>query len=1754
VTESTANSYTIPPRYHAPLLLKESTSTSVYRANDAIERQQVAIKVLHNSLRTEEDLLQFKSEFATLATLQHPGIIRVHDFGVLDGGFPYFTMEYLEGKRITEYFNGQNWDALYDVVIQIAAALHHIHTLGIIHFDLKPSNVLVSDAGRVKLMDFGVAAGGQQILDRKIRGTLHYMAPEVLRQDRVDARADLYALGMTLYETVTGALPTYGRPPIEIIRFHLDEEIRRPSAINPNIPERLERVIIRLLEKDPRDRYPSAAALLHDLASAASTSIAPGELLVGRGELLAAPLIGRAHEIDEIAQAITRAREGNGGGIIIAGAEGLGKSRIVREATRQAQLDGARVFVGRCPVNRKSIYAPFFEIFQQMLSAMNPEADAVGEIRRLLRPAPGEGKAGRAEKFRLYNRIVQSIQDFYGFLNVGSDGAPLILVIEDLQWVDPATSDLLAFLVGEARHGTLLVICTVTTRRSGETSLDEGSGAEEWEQRARDLAIPVVDVQPLSEDGVREYVEALLGGQRLPSEFVRWIAWESGGSPLHVRRIIDLLIDRDTLRFDGSGWAIDMDRVHTLRVPGGSAAIWNEKLESLDPKSRSLLQRASVLGDRFDLATLANVARTEAEPTYGTLRKLVARGLVDESTDGALFVFPQISLRETLYAGMVESERAELHRRAGEYLETRHGDAAEFVGQIAYHHARGSDHVKGIDYSIRAGELAAAALAHEQAGEFYRIALELMDLVGEEQRKPAIRERLGDAYYRAANYRGAMQVYQFLLKTTQARPDDDESHLRSAAIMKKIGKVLAKRSDYEAALSYFGNAIQIYERVDRSIDVAEILNRMAWIHKDKGDLAESERTASQAASLIERLPVATVHGYVSNIIGVIAYSRGDWQRARPHFERALAISEQLESAQLRKVATSNLAAAMWKLGEWDQALQHYRRNLERSEAEGDLWDLVTAYNNVAIIEFSRGNFQAAATLLEKSVRIDEKLGSPENEALAQENLGEALEMLGHWKEAREHYQRCLSIEGFDENRPGRISVYIPLARLTAKGGDLARGLAYAQKAYDAAERLRDEDLLAEAAFTLSVIERERENFGEATRFLNEARNLFENSATVHGLARVHTMAADLALRQQKLQDAEQSVAVAAEMAARLGDRFTAAQLAAVSGKVCFVTGRREEAELKFAEALQVFEELGTQYELGRLLFDVGLLREDADEAAQTIRRAVRIFERLEAAPDLERARGALFRIRPAGKTPESSVVGLYEIVKIINSTLNLEEVLNRVLDIVLRRLRAERGMILLIDPITSALRTRVARNIREGAEGESKRSPQAIIKEVIQSGRSIMSADARADERFVDSETVISENIVSTLCVPLIIRDRIAGAIYVDHRETRHLFGQRDLNFLEAFADQAAIAIDNARLYEELESARARLSLENESLRSEVLVEKHLDSLIGHSEAVVRVQFTIRKASSSASTVLLRGESGTGKGLVARIIHNVGPRRNGPFIKFNCAALPETLAESELFGHEKGAFTGADRRKLGRFELANGGTIFLDEIGKVSLAMQSKLLRVVEDKEFERVGGTQTIKSDVKIIAATNLDLERAIEDGSFREDLYYRLNIIPIHLKPLRERKEDIPGLVEHFIRKICKDLGIDTKRLEPGMLDVFASYHWPGNVRELEATLHRAIVMANDDVLTRNDFFGLLADPNRQVPDLPVSALPGELLNPMVKKMQITDGVYEDLLARVDRQLIVQALAESGGRIRETSRRLGLARNTLRAKLQRYGIDVER
>jgi two-component system response regulator HydG len=349
-----------------------------------------------------------------------------------------------------------------------------------------------------------------------------------------------------------------------------------------------------------------------------------------------------------------------------------------------------------------------------------------------------------------------------------------------------------------------------------------------------------------------------------------------------------------------------------------------------------------------------------------------------------------------------------------------------------------------------------------------------------------------------------------------------------------------------------------------------------------------------------------------------------------------------------------------------------------------------------------------------------------------------------------------------------------------------------------------------------------------------------------------------------------------------------------------------------------------------------------------------------------------------------------------------------------------------------------------------------------------------------------------------------------------------------------------AKVDKGLELAATRKQVERLQQHNALLVAQdaaHAGTLVGQSEPMQRLVSLVRRAASSDATVLVQGESGTGKELVARMIHDLSPRASGPFVVVHCAALAESLLESELFGHERGAFTGAVKRKLGRFELADGGTLFLDEIGEISSSIQTKLLRVLQEKELQRVGGEETLKVDVRVVAATNRDLKAEVQKGRFREDLFYRLHIVPLSIPPLRDRPEDIPLLTRHFLARSAARINRRVTGLSDGAMRALQRYPWPGNVRELENAIEQALVFAEGDQLTEADLPAFL-----QAPAAQKSA--GAL--PVVQGDRSLTEILEDL----ERQLIQQAYEKARGVKTETARLLGIKTSALYYKLEKYGF----
>jgi len=406
--------------------------------------------------------------------------------------------------------------------------------------------------------------------------------------------------------------------------------------------------------------------------------------------------------------------------------------------------------------------------------------------------------------------------------------------------------------------------------------------------------------------------------------------------------------------------------------------------------------------------------------------------------------------------------------------------------------------------------------------------------------------------------------------------------------------------------------------------------------------------------------------------------------------------------------------------------------------------------------------------------------------------------------------------------------------------------------------------------------------------------------------------------------------------------------------------------------------------------------------------------------------------------------------------------------------------------------------------------------------------DLRDAPPFLEHAPLLEEGIRTTISVPLTAKGRFLGTLNVGSRVPGR-YGPGDVSLLAAIGEQVALAIENLLAYEEIAALKARLEEENVYLQEEVRAEAARGEVVGESPAILGVLANVRKVARTDSTVLVTGETGTGKELIVSAIHSLSRRKDKLLVKVNCAALPAGVIESELFGHEKGAFTGALTRRVGRFELANRGTLFLDEVGDLPLELQAKLLRVLQDGEFERVGGTQTLKVDVRLIAATNRDLEQAVSEERFRADLFYRLNVFPIVIPPLRKRPHDIPALARHFAMFYAAKMGRKVGMLSADVLDRLVAYPWPGNVRELQNVIERAVILSPSGRFELGD---LVATP------APAGGSP----KPQVRSL-------ED----IERRHIVAVLEETGWRVsgeRGAARILGLQRTTLEARMKRLGI----
>jgi transcriptional regulator with GAF, ATPase, and Fis domain/tetratricopeptide (TPR) repeat protein len=997
----------------------------------------------------------------------------------------------------------------------------------------------------------------------------------------------------------------------------------------------------------------------------------------------------------------------------------------------------------------------------------------------------------------------------------------------------------------------------------------------------------------------------------------------------------------------------------------------------------------------------------------------------------------------------------------------------------------------------------------------------------------------------------------------RARADNDpaEAAARYARALRLVGRHNEKRLEirlqqaaslmdsgmYERAARAFGAAVALSEddgsrisalasqalalvqagRFERGLSVAERAGQLAAAAGDDVQLVRARKAAGIALGRLGREPEAIPLlesardllrargdlGAEAEIVQIVASCKlrlgtedaeGDFVEALERYRRAAGEQRPAGSSPQELKAAVGLAVIKSRAGELGEANRILETVRDAAVRQGNLGLQEAALSRLAMVAIDRGELDRAIALAGQAGDLARHLGDSN------------LMLVNHCRLADARI-RC--------GRPGeavvllRDTLDLPLARVEPENVDYARMLlaeAWMEAGGHDADTVRAllHDSLArcrarpkQRAFLAAlVIEMER-----------RARPGCEEPFDPIG-------AEFLAAVEGSAEETEAELRIRADLAraarhldrGSLGDARAVAERAVEQARRAGTAAFQARAHALLAEALR---RLGDErraeeaVEAGRRLLD--------EAAARIHDPAMRAdFLGRETFAGLKRG------LSHSGEKDQGRLLALYEMIRALNSETDPDALLEAILDMALRAVGAERGMIFLRDGSEDGELAEPAIHVARNLERETIQDAESYSRNIVESagsGRALLVVDAAQDRRVRELKSISLHGIRSLMCVPLRSRGKIAGTVYLDSRRDGVLFTDDDLRFLEAFADHAALALENTR-------TRVRLERHNRRLEAAAQTRSSLGNLVGRSSAMQSVFDLVEKVSETDLPVLIHGESGTGKELVASAIHYRGPRRRKMFVSVNCAAIPESLLESELFGHVRGAFTGADRDRLGLFEQANGGTLFLDEIGDMSPAMQARLLRVLEDRLVRRVGGEQSIAVDVRVLTATHRDLAAEVRAGRFREDLLYRLRVLTIELPALRRRAGDVALLAEHFLKKFAEQRGgRPAAILEDDALGLLEAYTWPGNVRELENTLTRLTVLAGEGPIS---VAVIESDPG--------------LRQALVRDARSRQPVFS--LELGEKEQIERAIEAAGGNRRRAAQLLGVSRATLYRKLQRH------
>lgn len=1286
----------------------------------------------------------------------------------------------------------------------------------------------------------------------------------------------------------------------------------------------------------------------------------------------------------------------------------------------------------------------------------------------------------KEDRYQVYAEITEQV------LQYGKD-KNFVIMVDDLDTLNDYDLGLFRYLGHSLQETSISLI-----------------GAGKSDPRIKDLNFFELFLNPFSKNEIKELIEKTffqfnIKGDKDLDSFVNWLHRHSGGNPLFITEILKTLYTQGALYYIANRWEIEKEKLKNILVPEKMEEVITNKLKGLNQREIEILKILALTDCLLELDTIQNIVLSPVEVEIEILKML---GLIrEEHIERKRFFSPSNKILKMFLEQNIEKREMEkvMEKTVGA-LEQRAPLHKHYYPVIAYLCERLNDKEKAFTYFCLSAKEAELSRDYNSAIEFCsRVVDQARDF--EPAHYPAFLLNIAELYFKTGEYQQAIEYYRRVIENAEG--------VVKVNAFSGIGRVYSTIGEHKPALQYLQD-VKNSMKNKKSKDYLEIINWLAYSMTQLKDFDNAEILLKESSMLAQEMKDYESKAEAMYYSASLAWSRGKIEKGKEICNDLLVHCEKHKLKKQLAYAANLLSSFHIQTSDIDAGLRSIEKAIMGFEELKNTDALVNALINKGLLLMHKEHMDRIIDIYEDALSKALRTDNRSSHASIFMYLASLYEESGRFKKAIEYYTRCLEIQ------PDSVYANYNIAMVYLKMGDFERAEEILEQKIKKEENilygagigmlysLVGEKQRAKQAIDDALTQLEKEKLDPLT-----TTETYFNASLIFYLNSDYEKAINYAERMKKIEYKnylELTIADTIIQLSRLKSHQTEMiDLSAV------LNGLKEKGYLYY-------------YALLKRMYIEAIIDMDIElDQLSNMKKEIEILEGLassiNAKIELQKIQELKLRVYPVvierllKRGFSSRYLEIFShLAEIIHKNLGDENFAEHILDFAIQATGAERGAIFL--KVDDKMELIAGRNVdRKTIKDAGELSKTAI--EEIKKNKIVFVPNALEDPEFNIKKSVVLNQIRSILCIPLITGESVIGAIYLDSKMLGTIFGEQDRDFLLTTTKFLASVIEKSRAYR-------RAIQELIQVRNGMVMEIGKGYLIGKSRQMKKVYEFVEDIAHSHSPVLITGETGTGKGMLARLIHMKSKRKDNKFLSINCGAIPETLLESELFGHKKGAFTGAFTDKKGLLEEAEGGTAFLDEVTNTSPAFQVKILEAIEDKVIRRVGETAQRKIDVRFILASNKDVEIEVEEGRFREDLYYRINTFHIRLPSLRERVNDIPQLALFFLEKIKTELNKkDIKGFAPGVIEKLKEHYWEGNVRELQNTIDRAVTLAKGELIT-------LAD---------IGFEKG--------KREITS------LREIKKEAIMEALNTARGNKKKAAQILGISRRSLYNYLRRFNID---